>query len=401
MISPEEYIKRYRRCNSNHMFQNDEIFAHIVNNLYIGPNMHFKEVYSSNIYPQYIRLGDQHLFLWDNFYWDLLEAHIQCKILLQESKCNRDFCTIYFTGMVYLFLSFRLEKYPYLSLAIVEESQLWREQISLRYNSDQNLQHIMKVSNANIKEQILLCKLFVFLHEHTHFLYSNPKNFEIDKKNMVDFSKRILSIEKVNLSDGFLVLAIEKLASGEDLRLLEETCCDLRAITELTRLFNKVFDTETPIDKEHHFILTHVLEVQKFQHLVMQIEQVWQAFYLSFFDKTDDISNINEDWERKFKKKRTEDQALVTARYQFIHLASCLLPEFILDASKDHMRKILFLSNYENEEYSNFSNTICEYFCNEHALFAINARGLHLEHIDKICPQEALETRNKLVGWRF
>ena len=134
MISPEEYIKRYRRCNSNHMFQNDEIFAHIVNNLYIGPNMHFKEVYSSNIYPQYIRLGDQHLFLWDNFYWDLLEAHIQCKILLQESKCNRDFCTIYFTGMVYLFLSFRLEKYPYLSLAIAEESQLWREQISLRYN---------------------------------------------------------------------------------------------------------------------------------------------------------------------------------------------------------------------------------------------------------------------------
>lgn len=389
MISPEEYIKRYRRCNSNSMFQKDISFVHIVNSLYIGSNMHFIEIYSSNIYPQYIRLGDQHLFLWDNFYWDLLEAHSQCKILLLEDKNNLDFCKIYFTGMVYLFLAFRLERYPYLSLAISEEAQIWRNQISLKYHSNPALQHLLKVAKANIDEQILICKLFVFLHEYTHFLYSNPNNFVIDKKNLMDFCKKVLPVVKANQADKFLIHAIEELSTGKDQRLLEETCCDLRATAEVTKLFNKLFDTKATIDKAHQFVLAYIEEVQRFQHLVMQIEQMWQAFYLSYFDRNE------------FNKKRTKDQALAAARFQFIYLASRLLPEFISNFSITPRENVSFLSGYGNEEYSDFFNAITSFFCNEQTLLAINARGICLEYVDKLSPQDALQKRDKLLGWQL
>lgn len=401
MISPEEYIKQYRRCNSKCLFKKDISFSHIVNSLYIGPNMHFKEIYSSNVYPQYIRLGDQHMFLWDNFYWDLLEAHTQCKILLLEDKNNLDFCKIYFMGMVYLFLAFRLERYPYLALAISEEAQIWRNQLSLKYHSNPSLQHFLKIVKSNIEEQLLICKLFVFLHEYTHFLYFNPNNFMIDRKNLINFCKKVLPIAKANQADKYLIIAIEELATSKNQRLLEETCCDLRAIAELTQLFSKLFDTKVTIDKAHQFVLAHVEEVQRFQHLVIQIEQIWQAFYLSHFNNSIAINDVNNDWRNKFNKKRTKDQALTAARYQFIHLASRLLPEFQLDSSRTHKENFSFLSGYENEEYSDFFNAITSYFCNEQTLFAINARGICLEYVDKLYPQEALQKRDKLLGWQL
>lgn len=400
MISPEEYIKRYRRCNNNSMFQKDEAFAHIINSLYIGPNMHFHEIYSSTIYPQYIKLGDQHLFLWDDFYWDLLEAYIQCEILLSESKDNLESCKIYFIEMVYFFLTFRLEKYPYLSLAISEEAKIWRDQFHLRYHSDPDLQHIMVVAKANIKEQLLLCKLFVFLHEYTHFSYSVSNGFMIDKKHLIHFCKEMLPLAKAAQSDKWLILSMEELAAGKDQRLLEEACCDLRAIDQLICFYNKVFGSETAIEKTYPYVLTHVEEILRFQYLVMQTEQIWQSFYLAHFDNTKTINDADNDWKNKFNKKHTKDQIQIAARYHFIHLASQSIPVFHTDSSIKYQEEIAFLSGYEREEYRDFVNTILNWFCNEEALFALNTRALLLEYKDKLYPQEALQKRDQLLGWQ-
>lgn len=400
MISPEEYMKRYKRCNNNSMFQKDEAFAHIINSLYMNHNMHFREIYSSTVYPQYIKLGDQHLFLWDNFYWDLLEAYIQCEILLSENKNNLELCIIYFTEMVYFFLTFRLEKYPYLSLAISEEAQIWRNQFLLRYRSDPDLQHIMKVSKASIKEQLLLCKLFVFLHEYTHFSYSISNDFMLDKENLIHFCKEMLPRVKAARSDKWLILSMEELAAGNDRRLLEETCCDLRAIDELTRIFNIAFDPKATTDRAYPYVLTHVEEVLRFQHFVMQIEQIWQSFYLAHFDNTGTINDVHNDWRNEFNRKRLKDQSLSAARFQFIHLASQSLPAFHTDASVKYQKETAFLKGYEREDYRDFVNTVLNYFCNEQALFALNARGLCLEYADKLYPQEALQKRDELLGWQ-
>ena len=395
MFSVDEYLNEFRRVHNNPMFQHDASFAELITKFILKRNMSFREVYSSSFYPQYVRLGEQHLFIWDNYYWDLFGAYCQCNILMQYDKNYTDFCKIYFSGLLYLFLSLRLEKYPYLSLAIAEAYPIWRSAFQSTYSNDPRLKNAMVQIKEQSKKRFLPAKLFVFFHEYCHCIYTDLTLFKRDKIQIVTFCNSLLSYPKRPIIDEHTDLAIHMLARSEDKRAIEEVCCDLRAIQKTTSFWNKYFDQKTPVDITHQAVLSHAGCVQAFQHIIMQVESVYNWFYIS--------TQNTPLWERKkvwysFEPEiRKRDIEIISARFQFMHLASPLFPEFILDKSKEHIKGIMIANPFDTDEYNDFFNSIVECMCSYENMESTLLRAMELE--EHHSQREASMKRDQIIGW--
>ena len=434
MINPDEYIKRFRRINADFTFEQDEIiFASIAKDICTAEGIQFRDIYSSFVFPQCVKLGNEHLIIWDNCYWDFVFVYCQCVELLCVDKSYADFCKPYFIWHIYKFLSLRLEKYPYISLALAKEAVAWEAAFKdILEASEKNIQDYLIESKSKLKTKSIINKLYVFFHEHMHFIYAT-KGFEgTDKIAMVELCKRMKDSIAGAEIDEIIRTTIESLAEGNDLRALEEVSCDYRSIMEATQFWHSLIKSELPISKTFRQVISHVNHIRDFNNIVNQIEQTWQAHSAIFNDLLPEkdkrnliqsageiadklrardeamlqvydehIKKWTQESDVKFDKMKKRDESVSQARNEFLILACYFAPHIIVEQPLEDLRDICDEITYNFKKYGDFFNSIHSSVCNLEKLMPVFIESHAIEFALQYTPARALEKRDELLGWKI
>jgi len=434
MISPDEYIKRFRRTKADFTFEKDEeIFASIAKDICATEGIQFREIYSSFVFPQYVKLGKEHLIIWDNCYWDFVFVYCQCVELLCVDKSYADFCKPYFIWHIYKFLSLRLEKYPYISLALAQEAVACEAAFKhILEAAGKSIQDYLIASKAKLKTRSIINKLYVFFHEHMHFVYA-VKGFEgSDKLAMVELCKRMKDSFVGAEIDEIIRTTVESLAEGNDLRALEEVCCDYRSVMEVTQFWHSLVQSELPIGITFRQVISHINHIRDFNNVFNQIEQTWQAHSAGFNDLFPEKYKRNliqaadvvaeklragdeamwqayeehsTKWAQeasiKFDKMKKRNETVSQARNEFLILACYLAPHVTVEQPLEALKDACDEITYNFKKYGDFFNSMYFSVCSVEKLMPVFIESHTIEFALQYTPAKALEKRDELLGWKI
>lgn len=208
------------------------------------------EVYSSEVYPRYIRLDKKDYIIWDNHFWDLYGHFLLICFLYDDLQIlmPKDHCIECFKSLMLLFLSSRFEKIPSLSRYIAEEYKNLNTKV-FRYDKAENI-NIILAENGYL-EQLNLARIFGYCHEIAHVAFRKQNQLSFTVKNkIIDYCEQWMSLYKLNKhidlisedknSDSNLEITYsisKQLLEDEDGRMLEEICCDVIAMYTMVTYF--------------------------------------------------------------------------------------------------------------------------------------------------------------------
>lgn len=335
MINLEDYIKQFRHVYVSPFkppVENYEFFKRLLPEI-CHCRLEFIEINSTDVYPKFIRIGDRHVCLWDNMYWDFFVGFVSSKYLVVENEKWLDFCNSLTEYMIWMFLTFRFEKNPCLSYVLGEYLKIAQDSVMNQLATDPMLNYRYGELQADIVKRLIICQEFVLFHELAHHEFEKTLYKEEFTSELIDFCRDIHAEETCSSTDfkdeSYQNHLMLKMISDLDKnsKELEELCCDIKAIRRSTELTLQVLkDHDEPIQ-----IFTDLMKkvdwVQKFQLLLGEIEFVWNLLYKEYYLNSGDSLQFAEKSLKKLKSNLSsscvhkcvmDNIIFLHARYDFV-----------------------------------------------------------------------------------
>lgn len=231
-----EFVKQFRNQKDPRQHETEHVLKTI--SAYCAlDGIDLIQIFSTNVYPQYISSKKDDAIVWDGHFWDLFERFYFGIIYLQGETYDHSYAFDYFCSLTLLFLSCRFEKKPAMAYTIAHVyTKLGC--IVPPYN---------KIEKESIRDRlgqhngvINIAKLYVFFHERYHYLFK--------RKSQTVEQKKLLLIEKcgmlasISWPDEDLIIrnTAEKIALQRDPILTEEMCCDLYSFLDVFSFYKKI-----------------------------------------------------------------------------------------------------------------------------------------------------------------
>ena len=196
-------------------------------------------VYSSEVYPRYIRLDENDYIIWDNHFWYLYKYFLWIYSSYIDLQLSKEKCIFYCKSLLFLFLSSRFERIPSLSRYIAEEYKKLKIKVPQYDRHEDSTNILTNKGYLNVKE---LGYMFGYCHEVAHIAFKEKNQLSNTVKSKVmnycEECIRLYNISK-SLGDGNPnlenIYSISKLlVENNDRKILEEICCDIIAMYTIT-----------------------------------------------------------------------------------------------------------------------------------------------------------------------
>lgn len=356
-------------------------------------NLH--EVYSSEVYPRYIRLNKKDYIIWDNHFWDLYGHFLQIYFLYDDLQNPRtmDYYIDCFKSLMLLFLSSRFEKIPSLSRYIAEEYKKFNTEV-LPYNKSKNINDVL--AQNGYLEQLNIARIFGYCHEiaHVAFRIKNQLSFSV-KNKIIDYCEQwidfyelnkyidLISENKNSDHDVEIIYSISKqLLEDKDGRMLEEICCDVIAMYTMVTYFEIQGLSKDEIGSKIAFIDYFLL----FNWWVSSNEQYWNMMRMIYLEPV-----IN-------------DNAFVDEKNPFYNYANIITEElsvrtnftfiFLEEFSKISIQNKRVISKLINEDFFDMLERANGYDSMQKILTKYG-----VSHKDFNSGLKHLQKKNQLIGW--
>lgn len=245
--------------------------------------------YSSDIFPRLTKYNSKYYIIWDECYWYIFDAYIECFIAMnhgieiddddtQTYAINKLICILsYYIAISFLKIDLRISAF-FASIYY----QL-KEKASATFDCDTSTQ-------LDLYKQI--ARILCLQHEIAHYAF---KKKEIDESR-IDFYIKILKV--TNGLNRYFFYPLESYPhSAKQARLLinkhlngklkEEISCDISAffscITNYDRYFSR--DKETPFSKKCAKLYEVFLIMDSLQFQASNVKNAWRNMYLNIVDE--------------------------------------------------------------------------------------------------------------------
>lgn len=387
MIGFDEYLKRFRNQHPHPRVSEDFQIAELFKSFSNKRGLAFLEIYSTSIFPQYIKKGEGNYLLWDNHFWDLFNRFLYGLIYIQSDNADLNFSFDYFNSISTLYLINRYERVPALSY-ILSKHYAGSGYTIPAYNKCEYDPIADKLDKHGYGKTSRICKIYVFIHEQMHFIYRNQsKTRELDFLEISDLCRQIAAAEWP-FEDRIMQESAQHLIKNSDLTFLEEVCCDVRAITETVGLLNEMHGGNR--QKIIQDVFDSIRYVITFQNCMFQIERKWQFTYETIEKFSDDfIKHGKDEYNKKFDEQQVYTQNESQARANLILLlAQLVLKSELLPQADDF---------FESESFISFFQPTIEFMINGRVLDSVFEEYVYLK--DKFSYEEFATAKKLNVGW--
>ena len=283
----DEYLRNFRRILPHSKYREKPSLAKAFFEYSRSIRLDFIEVFTTNIYPQYITISNKNYLLWDNHYWYLYEHFLSgIKLIISgdtDSLSGYDF----FSGLGMLFMANKFEKNPPLSFVFSKyyvATGLAVPDYSLAKYED----------NEYDKNIFIFSKIFAFFHEVSHHVFNNNKEIKLGIITEFEDITKALSgnFKKKEMND-----VVKNLLEYASPKFLEEMSCDYYALeNSMNFIFSLYKETDIDItgdsfnDVFTDDFLTSIRYILQFQTILYQLGKRYE-YILSNDFKTNFLSD--------------------------------------------------------------------------------------------------------------
>jgi len=268
-----EYLKLFRKQLFYPRLKEETQLSEFFISVTGSNGISFSEIYSTTIYPEFVQIEGERFMLWDNHFWDLYERFLLGFILAKSPKVDYSVIFEYINAISFLFLTNRFDSVPCLSYIFARHYAGTGFAVP-PYNKFEATPNRDKLITAGYHKTLISGKLYVFFHEVIHSLIKIDSSiFDDDREDIIRFCAELID----NNIDGQVRETALEIIQGKDEGLIEEICCDLRAITESIRLLHK--SSAEGADKKQT-LMDFIMDIRyllTFHGSMLQIEGAWQA----------------------------------------------------------------------------------------------------------------------------
>lgn len=351
----DDYLRLFRKQLFYQRIKEEPQLFNFFHQLSSRDGIEFVEIYSTSIYPQIIQISDKRFILWDNHFWDLYERFLIGIDISSTSEVNSNVIFDYINAITMLFLTNRFDGVPCLSYLFAKH-YAGTGFVVPPYNKFEADSNREKLVNAGYHKILVSSKLYIFFHEYIHHMFDkDPELFSVDCEDIVRLCSKFIDFWPDN--DGAKDAAIE-IVKRKDQRLMEEVCCDIRAVTES---INLLFTSQEGTDKKQVIqeFIKAIRYLLTFNGSLAQIEGTWRINRRGIDEYGSEFLLHTDEHESQLKVVLTESDARInliinlsfyilgpidTAGYDFVNtegFEKYIAPPLELAMSSKFMKNII------------------------------------------------------------
>ena len=419
MISVESYIQLFKNIHSNPRAREYPWFLNYTQRQQNAENIKLIEVYSSNVYPDHIRIKDKDFILWDYLFWDIYEQYLLMCFCL-EKRIDVEYVDKYMRGLGFLFLSLRYESNPMASLFFSEKYRIAMNEcacasilhlLPLDYKAEYVSGNIRGSAMETILKGTMFpmvtagAKVFVYLHECAHV--GNDRASDKMRDGARDGVRNSIILMKEN---NLLKLGYKENQSYDVAELLDAAVSDI-----MERLNNNDFVDEIISDQcayqgvynwvkssapekyaDSYWDYTHIMVDHLFKYVgfLSALESFWDVFFITILKPMSmGEKEYNIDSYKELSNVNTYSLARQLIAHDLIKFSLSLSQEENINYYESSIGTIT-----SSDEFQECFTRASIEICNPSLIEELIKRPLLLEsHIQSLF--EIIEQRNKLIGW--
>ncbi len=368
--------------------------------------MLYKEIFSTNFYPERIHFQDKDYLLWDNNYWTLYIYYL-FGITKFHEKTPATYLADYYNALFFLFLACRFETYPAIAYVFSRYFNAMSD-VFPNYQNQKPMQLLKSNTMDEFANIVFVSKWIVLEHEICHVNYSKDSKIKDEHINIVYRALRILSpilaaCENSPIEIGSIdkIDPIKKSSVNASLfqlcdnpKFAEEITCDVIAFLKVLKAYAEFNNVSTQI--AYTECLAAYMHLANFQGYLTQVETMYaQGVYhiKKIFDTADFEFIYNKSAIEKIEQARNAKNAEASFRMNVLPLIVILIYGGV-DEESGYVKNNFWGSDaYKKFFHPMFNNVIC----NNLLFHSILLETVDIKH--RATPTEFIKARDLLIGW--